>query len=112
MEGRDPNEETSEEKDNKDNQEKKYNDCLVKVDEFTSVIKQLIFKLSNFTSTYVGSRFFIEQYETVMDMLMRAFGHNENQSMLLLSRSNTVLHQFISKIKNGLIKRLNNEDIK
>ena len=43
---------------------------------------------------------------------MRAFGHNENQSMLLLSRSNTVLHQFISKIKNGLIKRLNNEDIK
>ena len=42
---------------------------------------------------------------------MRAFAHNENQSMLLLSRSNTVLHQFISKIKNDLIKKLNSEEV-
>ncbi|CAI2364475.1 unnamed protein product [Moneuplotes crassus] len=82
-----------------------------KVAELTNVIKQLIEKLSNFTSMYVGTKFFYEQYDTVMEMLNR-FIYNENQSMILMSRSNTVLHQFISKIRNDLNKKLKDEAVK
>lgn len=89
-----------------------YEENQRKVSQLTDAIKLLILKLSNFTSTYVGEKFFTDQYETVMDMLKRAFTKDENQSMLLLSRSNTVTHQFISKIKNNLIRELSTDDRK
>ena len=95
----------------KESESKKYKDCIEKVRELTDVIKQLILKLSNFTSMYVGNKFFYEQYNTVMEMLSR-FLYNENQAMLLLSRSNTVLHQFISKVRNDLSRKLKRENSK
>jgi hypothetical protein len=110
-EGKDPNEETKEEKFKKEYEAVLYQENQEKVRELTKVIKQLILKLSNFTSTYVGTKFFYEQYDTVMEMLHR-FIYNENQAMLLLSRSNTVLHQFISKVKNDLVKKLKRENVK
>jgi len=109
--GKDPNEETIEEKSKKENDALIYQENQEKVRELTNVIKHLILKLSNFTSTYVGTKYFNEQYDTVMDMLNR-FVYNENQAMLLLSRSNTVLHQFISKVKNDLMRKMRKENSK
>ncbi|CAI2364244.1 unnamed protein product [Moneuplotes crassus] len=82
---------------------------IEQVEILSNVISKLILRLSNFTSMYVGTKFFYEQYDTVMEMLNR-FIYNENQSMILMSRSNTVLHQFISKIRDDLNAKLKEED--
>lgn len=103
--GKDPHEETIEERFKKEHEAELYKENQQKVRELTIVIKKLILKLSSFTSMYVGTKFFYEQYATVMDMLER-FVYDESQAMLLLSRSNTVLHQFISKVRNDLNKKL------
>lgn len=109
--GKDPNEESIEEKFKKEHEAELYKENQEKVRELTLVIKKLILKLSNFTSMYVGTKFFYEQYDTVMEMLSR-FIYDENQAMLLLSRSNTVLHQFISKVRNDLYKKMKRENVK
>ena len=109
-EGIDPSDEKEQDRSKREDDHVIYKQNIQKVRELTEVITQLILKLSNFTSMYVGTKFFYEQYDTVMNMLER-FIYNENQSMLLLSRSNTVLHQFISKIRKDLSWKLKQENI-
>ena len=93
-------------------QKREVEQCVEKAKEFNTIITFLILRLSNFTSTYVGEEFYDEQYNTVMDMLRRAFVMNENQSMLLLSRTNKMMNKFICKIKNDLVEELSTDSHK
>ena len=74
------------------------------IDQFPAIqtaIRDVILFLNDLTKTSI-SKLYEREYNSVMDVLKRAFTLNEQNSMLLLGRSKKILHALTSQLESDI----------
>ena len=80
-------------------------DPVTNLQDYSELVHSLIVDLTNLTKRH-SQGFYPEQHKEVLNVLKRAFLKNENNSLLLLSRTKQTLHSFISSVNEDIEKEM------